>query len=63
MIFPSKMEKSAMTLEEFKKISKDEIKDLSEKEIDLLFRMSNLFANFAYKKWVESKLQNKQEKC
>jgi hypothetical protein len=45
-----------MTLEEFKKLCGKDIQGLSEKEVELLHRASTLFANLAYKKWVEQKV-------
>ncbi|QQR65402.1 hypothetical protein IPH92_02390 [Candidatus Kaiserbacteria bacterium] len=49
-----------MTLEEFKKLCADDIKNLPEKEVESLFRISTSFANFAYKKWIEQKVLNQK---
>ncbi len=53
-----------MTLEEFKKIiGKEAVQKLSEEELLKQFKLSETFANFAYKRWVESKLlKNKTKK-
>lgn len=51
-----------MTLEEFKKLCADDIKNLSEKEIELLYKASVNFANFAYKKWIEKRVLKQDSK-
>jgi len=52
-----------LSLADFKKLVADDIKNLSEKEIEVIYAVSTTFANVAYKKWSENKLLKKEKKC
>lgn len=51
-----------ISLEEFKKINADDISDLSEKEIEEMHNFSNIFCEYGMKKWLDSRLNNGDQK-
>ena len=54
-----------MTLEEFKTqiLTKNELEQFSEKEIEVLFSMSSRFADIAFKSFIDKKVKKLNEKC
>lgn len=53
-----------MTLEEFRTqiLTKEELEQFSEKEVEQLYAISVHFANLSFKNYVEQKLNNNNEK-
>lgn len=51
-----------LSLADFKKLVAEDIKNLSEKEIESLYCASISFANFAFKKWTDEKIKKTGEK-
>ena len=51
-----------ISLIDFKKLVADDIQNLSEKEVELAYRIATVFGDVGIKKWIKKKLIEQAEK-